>query len=252
MSDIELKWRVEEACLNAWPSPRQLFLHGWILRFSGGSTRRTNSVNPMRWDRRDAPGIIAAAETLYGSLGRNTIFRLPDMAADIDEALNRRGYVFDEDVATLIADPVTMPRLVPSDAVLSEAPDEAWLAMRQRTAGMGDADFAVYRQMLDILVLPRRFASISEGNAVCSIAYGAIHDRLLVIESVATLPAFRKRGLGARTVGALLAWGCDEGIEAACLQVVADNQPARALYDRLGFTRDLYHYHYRHAPVSAR
>lgn len=252
MSDIELKWRVEEACFNAWPSPRQVFLHGWMLRFSGGSTRRTNSVNPLRWDRRDAPGIISAAETLYGSLGRNTIFRLPDMAADIDEALNRRGYVLDQDVATLVADAITMPRLAPSDAVLSEAPDEAWLDTRRRTAGIDDTDFAIYRQMLDTIVLPRRFASIRDGGAVCSIAYGAIHDRLLVIESVATLPDFRKRGFGARTVGALLAWGREEGIEAACLQVVADNQPARALYDRLGFTRDLYHYHYRHAPVSAR
>ena len=27
-----------------------------------------------------------------------------------------------------------------------------------------------------------------------------------------------------------------------------DNLPARALYERLGFTRDLYHYHYRSAP----
>jgi GNAT superfamily N-acetyltransferase len=251
LSDIELKWRVEEACLNAWPSPRQIYLHGWILRFSGGSTRRTNSVNPLRWDRRDAAGIIADAETLYGRFGRRASFRLPDMAADIDEALHRRGYVLDQDVATLVADPLTMPRLVPSDAVLTETPDEAWIAAHQQLAHLDEPGLAIYRQMLDCIVLPRRFAAIKEGNTVCSIAYGAIHDRLLVIESVATHPGFRKRGLGARTVGALLAWGRDEGIEAACLQMVADNLPARALYDRLGFTRDLYHYHYRHAPLTA-
>ena len=58
-----------------------------------------------------------------------------------------------------------------------------------------------------------------------------------------------KRGMGVRTVGALLDWGREMGAEAACLQVVDDNRPARALYERLGFTRDLYHYHYRHAPV---
>jgi ribosomal protein S18 acetylase RimI-like enzyme len=250
MSDIELKWRVEEACLNAWPSPRQIFLHGWILRFSGGSTRRANSVNPMRWDRREAAGIVADAETLYASFGRPAIFRLPDMAADIDEALHRRGYILDQDVATLVADLTDRRHPAPVDALLTEMPDEAWMATRQETGDLTADDLAIYRRMLDTIVLPKRFASIRQNGTVCSIAYGAIHDRLLVIESVATPPRFRKRGMGVRTVGALLDWGREMGAEAACLQVVDDNLPARALYERLGFTRDLYHYHYRHAPVA--
>jgi len=245
MSDIELKWRVEEACLNAWPSPRQILLHGWILRFSGGSTRRTNSVNPLRWERRSAPGIIAAAEKLYGGMGRPAAFRLPDMASDIDEALNRRGYVLDQDVATLVADLTGPDSLPPSEAMLADSPDEAWIAAHRQVRGIGEEDIAIYRQMLDTIVLPKRFSSVRDGATVCAIAYGVIHDGLLVIESVATFESFRKRGMGFRAVAGLMEWGRRQGAEAACLQVVADNRPARALYERLGFTRDLYHYHYR-------
>lgn len=247
MSDIDLKWRVEEACHNAWPSPRQMLLHGWILRFSGGPTRRTNSVNPLRWERRDAEGIISAASALYASVGQKLIFRLPDMAAEIDAELEARGFALNQDVTTLLADfAFTHPE--PDGVELTEVAGEDWLQAFRTTGGHGEPSMAVYRRMLETIVPPRRFACIRRDGEICAHAYGVIHDRLLVIESVATIHEHRQQGLGRAVVSALMAWAQAEGAEAACLQVVTDNLPARALYERLGFTRDLYHYHYRMAP----
>jgi N-acetylglutamate synthase len=71
---------------------------------------------------------------------------------------------------------------------------------------------------------------------------------LLVLESVATPEPLRGRGHARRAVGALLRWGWESGARAACLQVVATNTPARALYRSLGFERELYRYHYRVGP----
>ena len=45
-----------------------------------------------------------------------------------------------------------------------------------------------------------------------------------------------------------MAWGRARGAAQACLQVVDDNRPARALYAGLGFDRELARYHYRRAP----
>ncbi|MGT2480134.1 GNAT family N-acetyltransferase [Methylobacterium oryzae CBMB20] len=71
---------------------------------------------------------------------------------------------------------------------------------------------------------------------------------LMVIEAVATPEPLRGRGHARRAVGALLGWGRAAGARAACLQVVAANAPARALYRTLGFERELYRYHYRVGP----
>ncbi|MFE0754212.1 GNAT family N-acetyltransferase [Inquilinus sp. NPDC058860] len=239
MSADDIAWRVEEACQNAWPSPRQMLLGGWLLRASGGATRRTNSVNPLRSGPRDPSGIIAAAEGIYRGLGQPARFRVPSIAAGMDGPLQRQGYAAEAETATLLAD---LADHRPRDCAwieLSDRPDEDWLALRS------DPDDPVFRQMLDSIVLPKTFASCRIDGRVVATAYGVVHDRLLVVESVATDPEHRQRGYGTRTVGHLMDWALTRGAGGACLQVVADNQPALALYGSLGFRTELYRYHYR-------
>nr|WP_282565628.1 GNAT family N-acetyltransferase [Paradevosia shaoguanensis] len=169
------------------------------------------------------------------------------MASEIDAELEARGFEFSSDVTTLIADFSTLPG-EPADVELSHAADEAWLRAFREGGVHTDESMAVYLRMLQTIVPPQRFASIRRDGRVCAHAYGVIHDGLLVVESVATVPDQRRQGMGNAVVAALMHWAAGEGAEAACLQVVTDNLPARALYERLGFTRDLYHYHYRSAP----
>jgi ribosomal protein S18 acetylase RimI-like enzyme len=44
-------------------------------------------------------------------------------------------------------------------------------------------------------------------------------------------------------MAALVGWAAEHGATTAYLQVLGDNTPARALYDRLGFVE---HHHYRY------
>ena len=67
-----------------------------------------------------------------------------------------------------------------------------------------------------------------------------------IFEVLSAAPA-RRQGFARRTVAHAMAWGFAQGAHTAYLQVAADNVPALALYEALGFV-PLYGYHYRISP----
>jgi len=65
-----------------------------------------------------------------------------------------------------------------------------------------------------------------------------------------TDPRERRRGHSRKIVTALAGWAKSRGATGACLQVVADNASARALYEQIGLSGEVYRYHYRRAPAG--
>lgn len=243
--DNDLNWRVEEACNNAWPSPREIIYRGWLMRFSGGAIRRVNSVNPMRGLREEPEPVIEMAEKLYGSLGRNPIFRIPQIADDLDEVVEARGYKLVAASTVLFCKLAAFAGAIPEDVILEPEMSSDWHSESHKIGASSEFDFAIFRDMIATIAIPKAFTSIVTDGRIVAKAYGAIHDGLLVVESVATDPDYRQRGYSRKVVSALMTWAKAQGAVAACLQVLADNAPALALYERLGFDRKLYRYHYR-------
>lgn len=242
--DDRLSWEVEEACLNAWPSPRHVLIDGYLLRAAGGTSRRINSVNPLR-GAGEPERAIDACEAVYAQLGRRPIFRVPDIAGQMQPGLERRGYRALGETRTLIR-ALNHAGDTPHEAVtVADAPGPDWLALRDEVSGH-DAEVArTFRLVTEAILLPRAFVCLAGPEGISAIAFGVRAGPWLVIESVAVREAQRNRGLARQTVGALLEWGRREGATATCLQVEAANAPAVALYRRLGFARELYRYHYR-------
>lgn len=237
--DEGLSWRVEEACLNAWPSPRHVLIDGYLLRAAGGTSKRINSVNPLR-GAGEPEAAIDASEAVYGALGRRAIFRVPDIAAQMRPGLERRGYRPIGETRTLFR-PVEPGDAMMSPGIRVEAePWAEWLAVRDAVSGHDVEVARAFRIVTESIVLPKAFLATSG-----AIALGVRMGDLLVIESVAVPPDLRNRGLGGAVVTALMGWGALNGARGVCLQVEVGNSPAEALYRRLGFSRELYRYHYR-------
>ncbi len=239
-----LFWTVEEACQNAWPSPRQVLLEGWLLRASSGLTRRTNSVNPVRSGPHDPTTVIPYAEGIYSTLGQPTIFRVPSFLKAAEAALIGRGYISEGQTYTLLADLADRKSGRHENIELANAPGDEWLGAWAALNGASDQTKSIYKLIVETILLPVLFAGRRVDGKLVSIAYGAIHQRLLVVESVVTDPAYRHRGYAASTVASLMDWAKQKGAEAGCLQVQADNIAGQALYRSLGFKRQLYQYRY--------
>jgi N-acetylglutamate synthase len=203
MSGSTLEWRVEETCLNAWPALREVLLDGWLLRFSGGLTRRANSANPL--------GPVAHparhdCEALYRRQGLPTIFRVLSLIdPSVEEQLAAAGYTSEGDSCVLHSDIQGIETARDPDVwLLSQAtPDwfAAMAALQNHTTEQADT----YRRIIGQLAIPAAFAALSVDGEIAALAYGAIHNALLCYGSVITDSRRQRRGYARRVITSLAA-----------------------------------------------
>ena len=86
-----------------------------------------------------------------------------------------------------------------------------------------------------------RYSEQADGQVRVELADGSasglatLERDWLGVHGVEVDPAYRRRGLGTQVLGALLEWGAERGATTAWLHVEVDNDPARELYERVGF-----------------
>lgn len=240
---------IEEVCLNAWPALQEVHYDGWIVRFADGLTKRTNSANAVRRGVLSIRDKIAHCENLYRAQNRPPIFRVLSYLDDgLAPALAARGYRRIEETVTLYADySIARPPAPAQPVELTPTPPPAeWLIARRRFQGLDAAEGAALEKILGALAIPAIFGAVrGEDGRIVSIAKGAVHNGIVCLNLVATDPAAQRRGYSRACVSGVLDWALREHrVHGACLQVLASNAPAIALYRQLGFVRDAYRYDY--------
>jgi ribosomal protein S18 acetylase RimI-like enzyme len=240
---------VEEACLNGWPALREVVFDGWLLRFADGYTRRANSVHLLSSGTCDPHEKVRSCERAYSAQGLPAIFCVSSMMqSTIGPVLDESGYGPPEDETrvlyrSLAGDPSSI-----GDVELTEhLPGAAWLRTLARLQGQSAEAQHTHRRILECLAVPAVFAAVPVGSGrLGALAFGAVHDGVVCVNSVTSDPDFRRQGHAQRVISAILAWAQDRcGATGACVPVVAGNAPAVALYEGLGFGTEAYRYHYR-------
>lgn len=243
--------QVEETCMNAWPALKEIFYDGWLIRFANGQTRRTNSVNVIGTGRRALSDKIAYCEDIYRAHGQPPYFRVLSTASkELDLALDARGYTREDETCTLFMNFQTHRPPDPEDSIVLDIhegrPSADWLDAHRRLSRRTPQDANALHAVLDSIAIPALFGqALDEEGDIASVAFGAIHERMMCLQWVVTDPGWRRQGLSRATLSALLQRGQEMGATGACLQVVAANGPAIRLYESLGFACELYRYHYR-------
>ncbi|MFI9047517.1 GNAT family N-acetyltransferase [Streptomyces sp. NPDC053427] len=249
---------LQQVAARGWPAVETERLGEWTLRASGGFTRRANSVLPL-----GDPGLPldAALERIgrwYGARGLPPTIVVATGRADGDEALaaelDRRGWTAERHTSVRIA---ALAPLADTDApggaaprvALSREPAAQWLALYNRT---GDGSGPTADALKVLTGGPSVwFATVpAPDGSAAAIGRVVIDGRWAGFAAVEVAPAQRRQGLATLMMAALAQRALDEGASAAYLQVEADNDGARGLYDRLGFA-DHHGYHYRRALPGA-
>jgi ribosomal protein S18 acetylase RimI-like enzyme len=229
---------LEDLCERAWPPLERLELHGAVLRFAAGFTRRANSAR-VDGGGDDLDDLITLAEHEYRSRGLRPGFRLtPLTPAGFEPLLRERGYVVDTEAIVMVADALPQtgaPR--PGDGIaLDPLLAEEWLrvfqAVERRWPPEQDPGA---RWVLGSGASPRRFALARVDGSPAATGYGRLEDDWLYIACVATFPERRRLGLARAISERLFDWGASSGARRAVLQAETKNVAAQALYERLGF-----------------
>jgi GNAT superfamily N-acetyltransferase len=202
--------------LNLFPDLVTEPLGDWLLRSSPTATaRRANSVLAFV-----PAGVEGAYERVVAHYQRPVAAVLRDSAED--ELFRSHGWVpesHDHDTLFQIASVAQVRRALRG-------------AVRSRQARPASVELVeTHPAVVEVRI----------GDAASGVA--AYADDWVGFRSIEVAPEHRRRGLGLAVMDALLEWGAEQGATTAYLQVLGDNAPAVALYDRLGFRT---HHSYRY------
>jgi ribosomal protein S18 acetylase RimI-like enzyme len=238
-----LAW--ERRGLNAWPALSNEVVGDWVLRASGGYTKRANSANAIAREasKPDFREIITAAERFYFANGQPTIFRITPLAdPEAESLLAAAGYDFLDPSTTMIA-PLDDGR-ASAEIQVDLHPSSAWLDDAAAAKGVGPVRRVAHDLIIRSIRPPAVFATAFLADTAAGFGLAVLERSAIGLFEIAVRSEFRGRGLGRDLTRALMAWGREQGAAEAYLQVLNTNGRAIKLYESLGF-RAAYGYHYR-------
>ncbi|WP_428664595.1 GNAT family N-acetyltransferase [Reyranella sp.] len=235
---------LERRAFRAWPALETDTTAGWVRRFSGGYTKRANSINALEADIEFNQSLRIALESPYRARGLQPIWRLTPLAPpEVDAALADAGYRrIDE---SLVQRSALEGRFVQDPEVrIDPTPSAAWLAGFAELSPVAPAHRETMERMLRSIKAPVGFARVEDDGEPVAFALGVVDGGHVGLFDVLVAPRARRRGLARRLTESVCAWGQAHGARFAYLQVVATNRAALPLYAALGF-ETVYSYGYR-------
>lgn len=259
ITDVKISTLDSIAALT-WRGTEEEPLGSWRLRAAEGFTGRANSVLTTGDPQLPLPEAAARIQAWYHARG------LPAMASvsypvgqprrsPVDQFFAERGWALRDEAEVIVmtrksaavapaAQSVTLP------VHLDDQPSDDWLALYHFR---GQPTLPPIARTLLMSAPWQTFASVRDGDRTVAIgrvaAASASGEHWASLTAIEVDPGYRRRGLAAAVTTALITHAARHGATRVFLQVEDGNQPALALYHRLGFTEH-HGYHYRVAPAS--
>ena len=253
--DPALLSRIEDAGLNASAPPQQLWLDGWLVRFSPGKAKRARCVNAVAAGRLPIDDRLRACEAVFAEASLPMILRITPftLPQELDAVLASQGlHRFDDTRVMALTDLSTLAAetALPPGAEIHATGLEAFAQRVGSLRGSPLSQRQAHGQRLQNSPVPFHAVKMHVDSELVACGQFAIEGPLVGLYDVFTAPNARGRGYARALCRKMLRQAHTRGAKSAYLQVEGDNHAARAVYRRLGFN-DAYAYHYRTRDPSA-
>jgi len=230
--------RIERAGYLAWSPEQTATIGGWSVVSNGGFTRRLNSATAHSEADTSLETRDAVAAWLAERGAPLTIRVTPLIDPATVSAVERTWFLESLD------ETFVMTRIPPRGRYSGgidyvDAGDDGFVEDLFTLNGRTSSYLGQWRGIVE------RIGSFATGLWIPGDAVGfvAMNDRVASLFLVAVRPQLRRQGIATRIMDAAFAWSVDRNAETMALQVLGTNEPARMLYEELGFV-DTYSYRY--------
>lgn len=219
---------------GTWPAASKQHIGSWTIRDGQGGGKRASAATG------DATGDIAQAEDAMRALAQTPLFMIREGDTALDAHLHARGYQI-IDPTNGYATPVETLTDIPIPRVTAFAIWEPLAIMEEIWAegGIGPA-------RLDIMARPETKTGILArwNEKPAGVGFVAVHEGVAMVHAVEVLEHQRRQGVAQWIMRQAAFWARDNGAHTLAVLTTANNGPANALYQRLGFA-SAPGYHYR-------
>lgn len=250
----EMKELIEELNLNAWPALHTVMYDGWVLRFTEGYTKRSNSITPLYTSRlNDVDAKISECESIYERSGLPPVFKITpfDYSGKLDLQLEKRGYLSVDTTLVMsrnlhgCEELKVFPETAPSSSITVESKvSTSWLHHLYQFNSLKKEYMDTAFRVLQASPLRQGFFTLYDDGEPAACGLCVLQAGYMGIYDIVTDPARRRRGHATHLMRDMLIWGQAGGAAHAYLMVVENNDAAREMYFKFGFEQ-LYKYWYR-------
>lgn len=244
---------IEQLSLYNWPALHTIQLDGWELRASNGYTKRANCVSTLHAGKDNIDDKIFRCEQYYTSLDQPTIFKLTSFSEPtLDKKLQQLNYQVQDPSLILGMNLEHFTPLIGSQAIQQEALSFTFFEHISLTwidyyIKVTSQNSSIAPTLVDLMAAIRGkiiCCACMLDNEPVAVAFAVVDQGLVSLYHVHTVQHFRNQGIAGAVISQLLLTGKNNGAHSSYLAVLANNEPAKHLYEKLGY-KEIYSYWYR-------